>query len=216
MVRDTAVRGKLMNIGTKTYHCAGLKADSGEIRYSAPGMRLGKFARLLTTAILLAGLLFYSTSGARAEQTCKESIIPTTQSSDFTALDNGTVIDNTTGLMWGRCSLGQGWNGKTCRGDAALYTWEEALQTAALVEFAGYDDWRLPNKNELESIIEDSCFSPAVSAEIFPATPSAYFWSSSPYAAVAEGAWSIDFGYGTVNASIKSGAVHVRLVRDMD
>ena len=71
-----------------------------------------------------------------------------------------------------------------------------------------------PNKNELESIVEGRCFSPAINEELFPATPPAYFWSSSPYAAVSHGAWSVDFGYGTVNASVKSGSIHIRLVRD--
>ncbi len=99
---------------------------------------------------------------------------------------DGTVTDNTTGLMWMRCSLGQVWDGKTCGGKAATFTWADALKAAAGHEFAGYTDWRLPNKNELESIVEGRCFTPTINSSVFPATPSTYFWSSSPYAGLGE------------------------------
>ena len=159
-------------------------------------------------------LTFFSFTPARAEQTCNDSIISTAADSSFTIHNDGTATDNTTGLMWMRCSLGQQWDGKTCSGESAIYFWAEGLKVAASHEFADYADWRLPNKNELESIIEARCFLPAINNRVFPATPSAYFWSSSPYAAVTEGAWNIDFGYGAINASIKSGSIHIRLVRD--
>jgi len=159
--------------------------------------------------------LFFSVP-AWAGQTCLKSIIATTPEANFTTIPDGTATDNTTGLMWMRCSLGQEWNGNTCIGTATTFSWAEALNAAAAQEFAGYADWRLPNKNELESIIEGSCSLPAINATVFPATPPAYFWSSSPYAPVAQGAWSVDFAYGTVNASVKSGAINVRLIRDLE
>jgi len=173
--------------------------------------------KLLTiNTIFCAFLVFFFFSYAWAEQTCKQSIISTSPETNFISRDDGTVTDKTTGLMWMRCSLGQEWNGQTCSGTAKIFSWVDGLKTAANYEFANYTDWRLPNKNELESIVEGRCFSPAINTKIFPETPPAYFWTSSPYAAVAEGAWSIDFGYGTVNASVKHGSVHIRLVRDVD
>jgi len=161
--------------------------------------------------LLLLPLLITS---AIAEQTCKDSISATAADTKFILNGDGTASDNTTGLMWMRCSLGQEWDGNTCSGTAAILSWSDALKAAAGNEFSGYADWRLPNKNELESIVENRCFSPSINAVIFPATPPAFFWSSSPYAAISEGAWSVDFGYGTVIASVKSGSIHVRLVRD--
>jgi hypothetical protein len=151
---------------------------------------------------------------AQAKQTCKDSIIPTTMDSNFTIHNDGTATHKTTGLMWMRCSLGQEWDGKTCAGSPATYTWKEGLQTGDRYEFAGYDDWRLPNKNELESIVEERCHTPAVNVTVFPDTSGAYFWSSSPYAGFSLGAWSVDFAFGAVNASDKVGRIHVRLVRD--
>lgn len=171
--------------------------------------------RNLTIAVLCVLLL--ATIVLRpvgAAQTCKDSIIATAAEARFSTEKNGTVIDLTTGLMWMRCSLGQKWDGNSCSGSAAIISWSDGLKAADRHEFAGYTDWRLPNKNELESIVEARCFFPAINAKVFPATPSAYFWSSSPYAAVSLGAWSVDFGYGNVIASVKTGSIYVRLVRD--
>jgi hypothetical protein len=168
---------------------------------------------IVTALALILPAVFYQLP-VRAEQTCKETIIATTKDSNFTLKGDGTATDKTTGLMWMRCSLGQEWTGETCGGKAATFTWADGLKAAAGHKFAGHADWRLPNKNELESIVEGRCFLPAINFSVFPATPAAYYWSSSPYAGHATGAWSVDFGYGTVNATIKSGTLHVRLVRD--
>lgn len=168
---------------------------------------------LPVAALIIVMQLF---PGMAAAQNCKESIRATTPDANFTLHADGTVSDNTTGLMWMRCSLGQTWDGKTCAGSATGFAWGTALQTAQKQEFAGYKDWRVPNKNELESIIEERCASPMINATIFPATPPIYFWTSSPYAGQAHAAWSIDFAYGSVNASVKSGGnLHVRLVRNV-
>jgi hypothetical protein len=165
---------------------------------------------ILVVMLLLSPVLFLD---ALAAQNCEPKVMATTPDVTFTIHDDGTVTHQVTGLMWMRCSLGQKWGGKSCNGEASSFPWENALQASSRNEFASFSDWRLPNKNELETIIEESCHSPAINERIFPATPSAYFWTSSPYAGLAHGAWSIDFGYGAVNASVKTGNLHVRLVR---
>lgn len=59
-------------------------------------------------------------------------------------IDNGdgTVSDTATGLMWQKADDGTGKN------------WEEALHDAETLELASYDDWRLPNARELQSIVD--------------------------------------------------------------
>ncbi|WP_006786422.1 DUF1566 domain-containing protein [Thiorhodospira sibirica] len=138
----------------------------------------------------------------------------TTPTSDFVLHNDGTVTHTPTGLMWMRCSLGQTWDGANCSGEASTYTWADALQAAAQnTQFAGYADWRLPNRRELQSIVEQSCWLPAINAAVFPNTPAGWFWSSSPYANNGGRAWYVYFHYGLVNHYSKGYAVRVRLVR---
>jgi hypothetical protein len=55
---------------------------------------------------------------------------------------DGTITDLTTGLVWMQGDNGTG------------VTWEDALAYAESLVFAGYDDWRLPNSKELQSIVD--------------------------------------------------------------
>lgn len=191
-------------------------------RLGSDTLRMFFTSPIVIRRLLFCGLAILLSSplparAAQKVQVCKKSILATTPTADFTIHRDGTVTQKNTGLMWMRCSLGQKWDGKTCTGVPSDYTWKEALQAAKRFKFAGYDDWRLPNKNELESIVESSCYSPAINETIFPATPPVFYWSSSPYAGFSGGAWSVDFGFGAVNSSNKAndkeGVIPVRLVR---
>ncbi len=149
-----------------------------------------------------------------AVQSCNNVIRATSPESGFEVSKNGVVIQPSTALMWMRCALGQQWNDQTCAGNATKMSWSDALKSADTYVFAGYDDWRLPNKNELESIIEESCALPAINAKIFPSSLSDFFWTGSPYVGLSTGAWSVDFAFGVVTATDKNGTIYVRLVRD--
>ena len=166
----------------------------------------------MTICLLLLEALTPMPSGAK--QKCNGSILASSTESEFLLHEEGIASDKTTGLMWMRCALGQEWKGGTCGGKAASYSWPEALKATTQYDFGGYADWRLPNKNELASIVEERCVGPSINATVFPATPITFFWTSSPYAGQANGAWSVDFGYGVVTATEKSGKIHVRLVRN--
>lgn len=63
---------------------------------------------------------------------------------DNDLIDNGdgTITDAATGLMWTKSDSG------------AAMNWEQALSYAEKLEYAGYDDWRLPNAKELVSIVD--------------------------------------------------------------
>jgi Protein of unknown function (DUF1566)/Immunoglobulin domain len=60
----------------------------------------------------------------------------------FTDNGDGTVTDQATGLMWSQDDSGVGYN------------WEDTLVYSEAATTAGYDDWRLPNVKELESIVD--------------------------------------------------------------
>lgn len=163
-------------------------------------------------------LLFLVTSSQVSAQTChSETTIPSsTPSSRFRNNNNGTITDMATGLMWARCTEGQ--SGSACAGgDAMLFTWEGALKRASESTLAGYSDWRLPNIKELESIVEERCYNPAVNLAVFPGTPVSIFWSSTP---VVHGiywhdhSWYVDFANGNNNNTFARSSYYLaRLVR---
>jgi len=61
---------------------------------------------------------------------------------------DGTITDNSTGLMWAQKDNGEGLD------------WENALSFAENSEYADYSNWRLPNVKELQSIVDYS-YSPS-------------------------------------------------------
>lgn len=168
----------------------------------------------LTVILLWVFLACLLPVSAAAQQKCRDSIRESTPDKDFILHDEGTTTQKNTGLMWMRCALGMQWDGTSCSGTASAFTWAESLRAAALQESAGYQDWRLPNKNELTFLVEERCASPAVNARIFPQTQLLFHWSSTPYASLKTVAWSVDFGYGVVTATEKDSKLPVRLVRD--
>lgn len=63
---------------------------------------------------------------------------------EFVNNADGTISDEATGLMWSQLDSEEGLD------------WEQALAYAENSEFGGYDDWRLPNVKELQSIVDYS------------------------------------------------------------
>lgn len=167
---------------------------------------------MLRKSLLPAIALFFVAVGAQGAQTCRNDILATAPDSRFQDNGNGTVTDLATGLIWKQCA--EGLTGVDCAtGSPSTFTWQQALQHAADHDFAGSALWRLPNKNELASLVERRCSNPAINTISFPNTPSSAFWSSSPHAGYSYGAWSVDFGYGYVSYNYKSYQRYVRLVR---
>lgn len=136
-----------------------------------------------------------------------------TPSSDFTVHGDGTVTHNLTGLMWMQCNIGQSWDGESCTGNSSALSWQNALVTAGNHHYAGHSDWRLPNKNELETIVELRCMDPAINTAIFPEAPKDWYWSSTPNAAVSNHAWAVGFSGAYVGRNSKASLFSVRLVR---
>jgi hypothetical protein len=86
---------------------------------------------------------------------------------------DGTVTDNSTGLMWQ-----QGEPGPKTRTDALNY-----CETLTFPLTNGHTDWRLPNIKELVSLVDytvaDGSLIPAFNRTFFPgALEGVYYWSS--------------------------------------
>lgn len=160
-----------------------------------------------------AWLLIASITAFTSQAACRDDITPSTPTNRFTVHDDGTVTDTQTGLLWQRCSLGQSWDGNSCIGDAASYTWQGALTAAEDNKFAGISNWVLPNIKQLTSIVEVACFLPAINSTVFPNTPSGIFWTNSPYADGNDRAFYVSFYNGSDNVYGKGNDLNVRLVR---
>ncbi len=109
-------------------------------------------------------------------------------------IDNGdgTITDVSTSLMWQKCYMGQTYNNSTgeCEDipeEWGTYSWEQALEYCETSNLAGYTDWRLPNRNEMQSLVDYSTTNPAI-PDLFsipywydPADPFNFilFWTSS-------------------------------------
>lgn len=163
-----------------------------------------------------------------SEQMCSNFIPITTAY----LVDNkdGTISDPETGLMWKKCSEGQTWStlSNTCTGSALTYNWQAALQHAKRVnekdvgEAFNHFNWRVPNINELDSIVEIRCESPSINLTFFPLTPSASFGSSSasfaPSMVVEEQlpmSYVVDFAFGGKGGGSEPfDASYLRLVRN--
>lgn len=113
-------------------------------------------------------------------------------------IDNcdGTVTDSRNGLIWMRFAIGQTWDGTSCLGKATTYTLNKAM--ALRHTFAGYDDWRLPTRDELASIVDLNRKNPAINIEAFPQTAGSWFWSSSLNDNDSYSAWSTNFNSGHI------------------
>ena len=169
---------------------------------------------MIPRPLFIAVLLTLAAGSPAEAQTCRtETEVPsTTPASRFLKHGNGTVTDTVSGLMWAQCA--EGLSGSACTvGEAANFTWEEALIRARDSGLAGYTDWRLPNLKELFSMVEERCVDPAINLAVFPNTPASYFWSASPSADSSNFTWIVGFMNGGADYRSRYNYSQVRLVR---
>lgn len=118
--------------------------------------------------------------------------------------EDEVVKDSVTGLVWQ----------KTYKD--SVKTFADALSTCENLEYAGFSDWRLPNKNELASLANYGKYHPASD---FPEMPNRSFRTSSSDAKKSptsddwKNAWYVTFYDGIVNFGGKSNSDIVRCVR---
>ena len=98
---------------------------------------------------------------------------------EFVNNGNGTITDNSTGLMWAQSDSGGG------------IDWSLALAYAENSTLAGYSDWRLPNVKELQGIVDYTKSPSATDAsKVGPAIDSMFICSP-----IINEAGNNDYGY---------------------
>jgi len=125
--------------------------------------------------------------------------------------DNGddTMTDNLTGLMWTKdANLPNG-----------TMDWYSALDFCNNLELGGHTDWRLPNVNELESLINANEANSAtwLNGQGFTNVQARNYWSSTTYASSTGGTWVVGMRGGGVGAFYRSNySFYVWPVRAVD
>jgi hypothetical protein len=126
---------------------------------------------------------------------------------NLTGNGDGTVTDTTTGLMWQQ-------------GENDIKSWGDALSfcnNLVLPLTNSYEDWRLPNIRELESLTDDTRY-PAINKAFFPEAYESdwietYYWSSTTYTSDTIVAWAVRYDGAASLTNNKGANVYVRCVR---
>ena len=114
--------------------------------------------------------------------------------------ENGTVFDHSTNLMWQKTSVPD-------------KNWKEALAYCENLNYAGYGDWRLPNKNELITLLDYSQTEGPFSQ--FPGMTGENLWTSTfeTFYGGSQGAYYINTQNGVVTKDYAKSPFSVRCVR---
>ena len=114
--------------------------------------------------------------------------------------DTQIVTDNETGLQWQD-------------NESVNKTWQGAIDYCENLTLGSYEDWRLPNINELTSLVDDSKSKPSIDTVVIHTGSKGYYWSSTTRADYSGIAWSVNFGYGFRASKYKDANLYVRCVR---
>ena len=92
-------------------------------------------------------------------------------------------------------------------------SWQDAIDYCEALNFAGYDDWSLPNITELLSITDKTKSNPAMKSAFNNYSLTDGYWSSTPYANDANAMWSVSFYSATEKTENNTANGFIRCVR---
>lgn len=102
--------------------------------------------------IIGAALLAFATSAAWA--------------GDFQLRDDGTVLDRKSGLLWQQ-------------GENPRVVWADAVERCTSLALGGEQNWRLPTREEMLTLIDRNRRDPAIDTAFFPKTRTTAYWTAS-------------------------------------
>jgi len=124
---------------------------------------------------------------------------------DFIRNSTGIVTDNNTKLQW-QDNYGLASNG------IEKASWLGAINYCKNLKLDG-GGWKLPNRNELLSIVDYKKYDPSIDKYVFKKTVSDDYWTSTTHAYRPSGAWIVNFYDGNSVYGDKSIYYYVRCVR---
>lgn len=117
-------------------------------------------------------------------------------------MDGEAVLDKETGLVWAKdanLALTSGFD------ENGRFDWLGAIHYCNDLEIADRKGWRLPNIEELSSLVDMSqSESPKVPPGVFYNVQTFKYWSSVEYESDSSNAWTVSMTNGNVNPYIKS------------
>ena len=125
----------------------------------------------------------------------------TTGSSGFNRFETDASSDQT--VVHDLVS-GLSWQGV----DTTSKTWKQAMSYCEGLDYAGYEDWRLPDANEMQTLVDYSRAEPASS---FPVATLANYWLSTTLPFLDTHAYALSFQFGASMSWAKTGTMSVRL-----
>jgi hypothetical protein len=208
LVSDTGAFTAANKTYTDAGKCGVFKAAGGEtIVISGSGNNNGVF----TTASATADTVVF------VEAITDEADAPLTTFKKREAISNNTVLDNNTGLTWLRYMpvlLGIAGDGKM-PATGKVYDMYQYCAVANAASLGGHNDWRIPNINEVLSVVD---FSGQINTTAFPQGLTGVIWTStaranSPSANLVVSFWYNYVAYLIISLYVKTSANYVWLVR---
>jgi hypothetical protein len=117
------------------------------------------------------------------------------------------VLDTSTNLMWQ--------DDNRTIGESNKKNWSNAISFCESFDLGGYDDWYLPNFNELYVLADRSTYNPALS-EVFENVGSDFYWSSTTVSDTTTRALVVKFYDGEDEYFAKTDMHYVRCARVND
>lgn len=201
----TAWDNSLTNASDLAYQIL-LTATNGAVIYGGTSLNYG----MITPTIYLAQTGQNSTAPlnpapAGSDGAVQSGVVsPNPRFTIGTGIESGCITDNLTGLMWSRSPL------------TNRIQWGQALTVANDLVRCGYDDWRMPNLNELSSLMNYSQtrMNRWLNSQGFNGVQDEY-WTSTIGDSTLNTAWDISMYYGVtlltgVSSDARYGVLPVR------
>jgi hypothetical protein len=92
---------------------------------------------------------------------------------------------------------------------------DDANAQCQALSLAGFNDWRVPTRPELEAILDLTRYNPAINPDYFRDTESDWYRTSTPLAWSSDSVWFVCFYYGSVGLLTRSSKAFVRPCRSV-